>query len=81
MKSVKPLQHRRRRRGTHAKEIEPVNLEESVPPKVSSPLVTLSELVGAKDTATKFEVMMRCEKRLSVTVRSRGELQLKISIK
>ena len=35
----------------------PVNLELSVPPKVSSPLVSLSEVVGSKDTATKSELI------------------------
>lgn len=43
-----------RRRKTNTKVIEPVNLLESVPPKVSSPLLDASEVVGWKDTATRF---------------------------
>ena len=56
-------------RDTCAKEIVPVNFEESVPPKVSSPLTLSSCWVGSNDTATSFEVMTPCAKRLSVTVR------------
>ena len=37
----------------YANEMDPVNLDESVPPNVSSPLVELSEVVGSNDTATK----------------------------
>lgn len=49
--------------------MEPVNLEESVPPKVNSPLVTDSEVVGSKETAIRFWEMVPWEKRLSVTRR------------
>lgn len=47
--------------------MEPVNLEESVPPKVNSPLVDDSDVVGSKETARRFWVMVPWEKRLSVT--------------
>ncbi len=46
----------------------PVNLLESVPPKVSSPLVEVKLVVGSKETATKFEVIIPCENKLSVTI-------------
>ena len=52
---------------TYVKVIEPVNLVESVPPKVTSPFVAESALLGSKDTATRFCGMDPCEKRLSVT--------------
>lgn len=45
-----------------------MNLDESVPPNVSSPLLEVAELVGSKETATRLEVMTPLEKRLSVTV-------------
>ena len=51
----------------HKKLIDPVNLLESVPPKVSSPLVSDKEDVGAKDTETKLDGMAPCVKRLFVT--------------
>ncbi len=50
------------------KVMEPVNLLESVAPKVSSPLVTDSELVGSKETASKLLGMVPWLKRLSVTI-------------
>ncbi|CAL1694485.1 unnamed protein product [Somion occarium] len=34
--------------------LEPVNFEESVPPKVNSPFVDERDVVGSNDTATKF---------------------------
>ncbi|CAL1694551.1 unnamed protein product [Somion occarium] len=37
--------------------LEPVNFEESVPPKVNSPFVDERDVVGSNDTATKFEVI------------------------
>jgi len=46
----------------------PLNLEESVPPKVSSPLVTSSTVVGSKETATKLSGMVPCENKFPVTV-------------
>ena len=46
----------------------PVNLELSVPPKVSSPLTDSKEVVGSKETATRCSGIVPCEKRLSVTV-------------
>ena len=49
-----------------AKVMDPVNLLESVPPNVNSPLVISSVFVGAKDTATKFWPIVPCLKRLSV---------------
>ena len=53
--------------GTYTKLIEPENLLESVPPKVSSPFVTESCVVGSNEIATKFWLMTACENRLSVT--------------
>lgn len=52
---------------THTKLMEPVNLDESVPPKVSSPLVISSELVGSNETETRFCVITPWANRLSVT--------------
>ena len=49
--------------------MEPVNLLESVAPKVNSPLVLDSELVGSKETASKFEGMVPWLNRLSVTMK------------
>ena len=40
----------------------------SVLPNVSSPFTTDTEVVGSKDTATRFYLILPCEKRLSVTV-------------
>lgn len=40
---------------------------ESVPPKVSSPFVTDSTVVGSNETATDFVVMDPREYKLSVT--------------
>ena len=45
-----------------------MNLVESVPPKVSSPLVDDSLCVGSNETATSCAVITPCVKRLSVTV-------------
>ena len=39
---------------TYVKLIDPVNLLESVPPNVTSPLVDSKVVVGSNDTATKF---------------------------
>ena len=50
------------------KVMEPVNLEESVPPKVSSPFSTEEVVVGSKETATESTGMVPCEYRLSVNV-------------
>ena len=44
-----------------------MNLVESVPPKVSSPLVDSSEVVGSKETATRLDEMSPFEKALSTT--------------
>lgn len=38
--------------------MEPVNFELSVPPKVNSPLLLISSVVGSNDTATSFALMM-----------------------
>ena len=46
-----------------------MNLLESVPPNVTSPLVDSSDVVGSKETATKFCVITPCENKLSVTAR------------
>ena len=48
--------------------ILPVNLELSVPPNVSSPLLLMVSLVGSKETATKFSAMVPWVNRLPVTV-------------
>jgi len=48
--------------------IFPVNFEESLPPKVSSPFLAELEFVGSKDTETRLEEMLPWPKRLSVTV-------------
>jgi hypothetical protein len=57
-------------RQTYKVVIFPMNLLESTPPNVSSPFVTDAEVevVGSKDTATKFSLIVPCSKRLSVTV-------------
>ena len=47
--------------------MEPVNLLESVPPNVSSPLVTVSWVVGWKETATEAVEIRPCFAKLSVT--------------
>ena len=60
---------------THAKLIFPVNFLESVPPKVSSPLVIDSEVVGSNDTATRCCGIFFCEERLSVTAGQHGHGQ------
>jgi hypothetical protein len=52
----------------YVKLIAPVNLVESVPPHVSSPFVTLSEVVGSNETATRFAEIVPALKRLPVTV-------------
>ena len=39
-------------------EIVPVNLVESVPPKVSSPFVTEAEFVGSKETPISLDVIV-----------------------
>jgi hypothetical protein len=38
--------------------IFPVNFEESLPPKVSSPFLAELEFVGSKDTETRLEEML-----------------------
>jgi len=48
--------------------IAPVNLLESVPPKVSSPFVTDADVVGSNETPISSDVIVPCENRLSVTV-------------
>jgi hypothetical protein len=53
------------------KVIEPVNLLESVAPKVNSPLALLSEFVGSKETATKFDGITPWVNKLSVTTKNR----------
>ena len=60
---------------THTKLIEPENLVESVPPKVSSPLTISGELVGSNETETKSWVMIPCANRLSVTICGRKRRQ------
>ena len=54
-----------------------MNLLESVPPKVSSPLVTVSWVVGSKETATTSVEIVPWLKRLSVTV---GMLLLPLTV-
>ena len=54
----------------HVKLIDPVNLLESVPPNVNSPLVSDSDDVGAKETETKLDGMVPCANKLSVTLRA-----------
>ena len=54
--------------GTYTKLIEPENLLESVPPKVSSPLTISGTLVGSNETETRSSVMTPCANRLSVTI-------------
>ena len=56
--------------------MEPVNLLESVPPKVSSPLVTVSSVVGSKETPTTALEMRPCFNKLSVTATEHNEPQL-----
>lgn len=48
--------------------MSPVNLLESVPPNVSSPLVLESEVVGWKDIPITSVGMEPCANRLSVMV-------------
>ncbi len=48
--------------------IVPVNLVESVPPKVNSPFLTDVVVVGSKDTETRSDEIVPWLKRLSVTV-------------
>ena len=50
------------------KETDPVNLDESVPPKVSSPFWSEVEFVGAKNMPTTSWVMVPWDNRLSGTV-------------
>ena len=74
-------QHQQKRKIQHrhifANVIAPVNLEESVPPNVSSPLVIFSVFVGLKETATRFCVMAPCANRLSaIDVRYSCQRQL-----
>ena len=52
---------------THAKLMEPWNFDESVPPNVNSPLTESSDVVGSKETATRFCEITPCENKLSVT--------------
>ena len=47
--------------------MEPVNLVESVPPKVSSPLVDSSDVVGSNETPITADEIRPCERALSVT--------------
>jgi hypothetical protein len=47
---------------------EPVNLDESAPPNVSSPLVTDREVVGSNETPTCRALIRPCVAALSVTV-------------
>ena len=54
--------------GTYVNATSPVNFEESVPPKVSSPFLTELVFVGSKDTETRLAEMAPWLKRLSVTV-------------
>ena len=58
----------RGKRDAHAKLIEPTNLAESVPPKVTSPLTLGKVVVGSKEIPTWFAAMTACAKRLSVTM-------------
>ena len=53
---------------TNAKLMEPTNLAESVPPKVTSPLTLGKVVVGSKEIPTWFAAMTACAKRLSVTM-------------
>jgi len=53
---------------TYVKVMFPVNFEESMPPKVSSPLMTELVFVGSKDTETILDDVAPWLKRLSVTV-------------
>lgn len=53
---------------TYAKVIAPVNLEESVPPNVSSPLVSAADVVGAKETLTSWAGMVPWLNNWSTTV-------------
>src|SRR6266702_1276218 len=46
----------------------PVNLVESVPPKVNSPFLTDVLVVGSKDTERRSAEIVPCEKRTSMTV-------------
>ena len=55
-------------RQPYTKVISPVNLLESTPPKVSSPFVTLSDVVGSKDIPSILFEMRPALKALSVTV-------------
>ena len=51
----------------YTKLMAPVNLLESVPPNVSSPLTISGVSVGSNETETRSSEMIPCEKRLSVT--------------
>lgn len=53
---------------TYTKWISPVNLLESVPPKVSSPFVMESVVVGSKEIPICFESKRPRENALSKTV-------------
>ena len=53
---------------TYVNVMFPVNFEESMPPKVSSPLMTELVFVGSKDTETILDDIAPWLKRLSVTV-------------
>ena len=52
---------------TYAKLMEPVNLEESVPPKVSSPLTVPGTDVGSNEMATRSCSVTACANKLSTT--------------
>ena len=52
----------------YTKVILPVNLDESVPPKVNSPLSFGVVVVGSKDMPISLDVMVPWLNRLSVTV-------------
>ena len=53
---------------TYTKVISPVNLLESIPPNVSCPLGSDSEVAGANEMPTSFVASSPCVKALSVTV-------------
>ena len=48
--------------------ISPTNLLGSIPPKISSPLVSDSDVVGSKEIPTSFVASKPSENALSVTV-------------
>jgi hypothetical protein len=50
--------------------ISPVNLLESVPPKVSSPFSISNKVVGSNEIATRLSGIFPCLNKLSVTLHS-----------